>query len=92
MIPEQGTESVYQGANRGRHPDKSEPVVGRVPCQRNGLTMVIPSTSRPWLMSSEYTSRQPSTRAAAMIALSQYEKPWAALISNAPVRIESVIS
>jgi hypothetical protein len=27
-----------------------------------------------------------------MIALSQYEKPWAALISKAPVRIESVIS
>jgi hypothetical protein len=28
----------------------------------------------------------------AMIALSQYEKPWAALISNAPVRIKRMIS
>ena len=34
--------------------------------------------------------RQPSARAVAMSTLSPYEKPWAALISNAPLRIESV--
>jgi hypothetical protein len=39
--------------------------------QRNGLWMVTPSTSRPWLISSESSSRQPSARAAATIAASQ---------------------
>jgi hypothetical protein len=34
--------------------------------------------------------RQPIARAAAMIALSQYEKPLAALISNVPVRIKEM--
>jgi len=39
--------------------------------QRKGLIIASPSTWRPWLMSSDSNSRQPSARAAAMIALSQ---------------------
>ena len=38
---------------------------------RNGLMIVTPSTSRPWLMSSEYNSLHPSARAAATMAASQ---------------------
>jgi hypothetical protein len=38
---------------------------------RNGLMIVTPSTSRPWLISSEYNSLHPSARAAATMAASQ---------------------
>ena len=51
------------------------PIPGPMPAQatpyRNGSTIRTPATSRPWLMSSEQSSRQPRARAAAMIALSQ---------------------
>ncbi len=42
---------------------------------RKGLMITTPSTCWPWFMSSEYNSRHPSARAAATIALSQYDKP-----------------
>src|SRR3984957_6256564 len=59
---------------------------------RNGLTTTTPSISRPCAMSSERISRQPSARAAATIAASQYERRCTVLISSAPSMTGRVIS